>query len=1252
MNFDPRLLRLLSKSKLAFTITIALGLTGGALALWQARSFARIVDQVFLKEQGFLQVYPGLLALLAVILIRTLNTWGYDSAGGAISKPIKRHLRHKLYQHILMRGPVFTSQESTGELVNTAIEGVEVLDAYYSQYIPQVILAALIPLSFLAFIAPVDWISALVMLITAPLIPFFMALIGQMAQLMTRRQWLSLSRMSAYFLDVLQGLPTLKTLGRSQEQGEVIAHVSQRYADTTMGVLRVAFLSALTLELVATLSTAVVAVQLGVRLLYGWISFEQALFVLALAPEFYLPLRMLGTRFHAGMAGVEAGKRVFQVLSDQVSGDQVSGVQVSSDKVSGGKVTSEQASREQGIEKGESEKRIKWKGIPGIDEKQKLLPTIHFRDVKFEYEPGRGIINGVSFSIVPGEKIALVGASGAGKSTLISLLMGFLMPNNGEILVGDVPISEISPEIWRGQIAWIPQKPYLFRDSIAANIRLANPQASREALVKAARLAHADEFIRVLPQGYETVIGERGARLSAGQAQRIALARAFLKDAPLLILDEGTAHLDAGTASQVQEAIQQLSVNRTVITIAHQLSTVRQADRILVMDKGKIVQSGRHVELTQQEGPYRQLLDSDINQQRITREIESFPKIDSLPLVNDNFSPITNYYSQISTHYSPLTLLNRLIRLILPYSGWITLSALLGFATVASSVGLAATSAYIISAAALQPSIAVLQVAIVGVRFFGLSRGVFRYLERYVSHKVTLQVLGRLRVWFYEALEPLAPARLLMHHSGDLLSRIIGDISSLENFYVRALYPPLVAILVAVLLGAYLGMFSAQLAVEILLIFLGACVAIPWLMNYLAKSQGKQVIEKRAELSERLVEDIQGLADLLIYGQEQHQTQRIDNASRDLEASHQKMTTMSGLQNGLMGLFSNLSLWAVLMLAIPMVDVDLVPGVYLAGLALAALAGFEATTPLPMAGQYLGSNLQAARRLFELVDAKPEVVDPPDPLPPPHRFDLEIKGLSFYYPQQYLTPPIPFPDTGEERKVDLTPPTPLPDTGRGEQRPLLSPKRGEKGDGGMREVSPPPFILRNISFSLPHGKHIAIVGTSGAGKTTLINLLLRFWDYRQGSILLGGSELRQYRPNDLRKMMAVVSQDTYLFNATLRENLLLARPNASPEQLMAALVQAQLEDLVGTLPEGLDTWLGEQGVQLSAGERQRVSIARALLKDAPILILDEATANLDAQTKQQVMSAIERAMKGRSVIMVTHHQVGLEAMDQVLILSE
>ena len=571
IKLDRRLLGRARAARLALALAVGLGLLGGVTIVVQARTLSRVVGQVFLSGATLGGVGTLLLAFLILSLVRAGLAWGGEMAANAVARRVKHDLRARLTAHLLALGPAYARGERSGELANTVVEGVEALDAYFRQYLPQLALAALVPLAVLLFVFPLDWVSGLVMLLTAPLIPLFMILIGSLADALTRRQWTSLSRMSAHFLDVLQGLATLKLFGRSREQVRAIAQISDQYRHTTMGVLRVTFLSALVLELVATLSTAVVAVQIGLRLLYGYLSFEQGFFVLLLAPEFYLPLRLLGTRFHAGMAGVAAAQRIFEVLDVQPgSGD-------------GGEPPAA-LSRDPGCH-------------------------LRFEDVTYAYDDGqRPALEGLSFDIAPGEKVALVGPSGAGKSTAAYLLLRFIEPERGTITVGGRPLDGLSPAAWREQVAWVPQEPYLFYGTIADNFRLARPDASLDEVAWAARQAHAHAFIEALPQGYDTIIGERGARLSGGEAQRIALARAFLKDAPLLILDEATANLDPEIEAQVQEAMERLLEGRTALVIAHRLSTVYRADRILVMDTGRIVEQGTHADLLQRGGLYCRLV--------------------------------------------------------------------------------------------------------------------------------------------------------------------------------------------------------------------------------------------------------------------------------------------------------------------------------------------------------------------------------------------------------------------------------------------------------------------------------------------------------------------------------------------------------------------------------------------------------------------------------------------------------------------
>lgn len=1191
MRLDPRLLNEAGKRRPPFILSLGLGLMGGLFSVLQARYLSWAIDGVFLKKQSFQEIQGLVFVMLLVILLRAVTAWGSEVAAGSVAAVVKLDLRARLYAHIAALGPSYTAGERSGELANTLMEGIESLEAYFGQYLPQLALAALVPLTVLIFVFPIDLISGLVLLLTAPLIPIFMILIGSLAEALTRKQWLSLSRMNAYFLDVLQGLTTLKILGRSREQARVINQLSERYRDVTMRVLRVAFLSALTLELIATLSTAVVAVEIGLRLLYGQMAFVQALFILILAPEFYLPLRLLGTRFHAGMAGFEAAQRIFPILSLPAVQDE----------------TQEAA----GMVKHQPH---------GISNSGSIV----FKDVAFQYPDDRAALTGADFSINPGSLTALVGPSGSGKSTVAWLLLRFLEPQAGLILTGDTDLKEIPPDAWRRQVAWVPQKPTLFKDTIAANLCLARPDATSDELMQAASQAGIGDFIHSLPLGYDTMLGEGGATLSGGQAQQIAIARAFLKNAPLLILDEPSSSLDPETEDELQKAIQGLAQSRTTLVIAHRLATVRNADCIVVLDHGKVVQIGRHADLLNQPGIYQELVDAWGDRSGDLHNASPEPDANSMPARYDLAAPgssaglpemntiepaiaIPEPLAPFQSHgrLSNSAVLMRLGKLAWPFSGLILLSTLSGFATVGSGIGLMAVSAYIISLAALHPSVAALQVAIVGVRFFGLSRGIFRYVERYTSHQVTFHILARLRVWFYQALEPLAPARLFAFHSGDLANRLTGDIAALENFYVRGLEPPLTACLVAIMMVVYLQGFNPVIAWT-LLGFLGAGgIGIPWVIGRLSQATGRQIVDARRDLNIALVDGLQGLPELLSFGQARRQHNRIVGLSRRLGLAQRRMAHFFGVQIALSLLAANLGMLVVLILAVPLVSAGRLPGFYLAVITLASLASFEAIQPLPLAAQYLESSLQSARRLFEIVDASPDVAAPPDPLPLPAEFNLEAHDLTFSYPAPSDNIPV-----------------------------------GEKH-----------WKLSLDQFSLPAGKRLGLVGPTGSGKTTLVNLLLRFWEYQNGSILLDGHELRQYDPDNLRGRIAVVAQPTHLFNATLRENILLGSPKASQALIEQAASQAQLDDFILSLPRGYDTWIGEGGLRLSAGERQRVAIARALLKNAPLLILDEPTANLDTVNERLVLEAIRVLMEGRTTLMITHRLVGMLWMDEILVLK-
>lgn len=517
----------------------------------------------------------------------------------------------------------------------------------------------------------------------------------------------------------------------------------------------------------------------------------------------------------------------------------------------------------------------------------------------------------------------------------------------------------------------------------------------------------------------------------------------------------------------------------------------------------------------------------------------------------------------------------RLLVLLIPFWRGILTAVVLGFLTIGSSMALMGTSAWLIAGAALHPSIAELNLAIVGVRFFGISRGVLRYMERLSSHQVTFRLLRNLRVWFYQQLEPLAPARLMGYHSGDLLARIIHDIDTLQNFYLRVVAPPLVALSITVAMLIFTGWLSSILALVILffLVLSGGILPIAaWLSG---RKIGQIAVQARADLNIELLDGIQGMAELLAFGQAQSHFAKIQAANRGYIHHQRGLAQRSILQAVSSNFLVWLSIAVLLWVAIPRID-----GIMLAPLALVTMACYEAFLPLGSAFQNLGSSIEAGRRLIALVDNTP--ADSPVQAVIASNFDVSFENVVFRY--------------------------------------------------GPDELP----ILNHFNLTVPQGTHLTISGPSGIGKSTLINLLVRFWDYQAGDIWLGGRSLREYSSETLRNLIAVVPQNPHLFNATIRENLLLARPTATEAQVLAATQLTGLDGLIATLPEGLDTWVGELGLRLSAGERQRIAIARAILKDASILILDEATANLDRVSQQKILKMLQSEMKGRTVIFITH----------------
>ena len=562
--------------------SIALSFASGLLLITQMGLIAHCVNAVLTQDAGLSDVALPLALLPLLFLGRAGLTYVSERLALYAAIDLKHALRGELLAKLIAKGPILRrdGEDAVGDQVTMLTEGIDALEGYFARYMPAMVMTVLLPLAILAVTLPLDWLSAVVMLVTAPLIPVFMILIGKGTEALNQRQWRKLARLSAHFLDMIQGLTTLKLFNASRREAETVSRMAEDYRRTTMSVLRVAFLSSLVLEFFATVAIALIAVFIGFRLLYGEMSFFSGLYVLLLAPDFYLPLRQMGTHYHARLEAIGAAEKMADLFAPKEQGEE--------EEETGGKTS-----------------QIAPFSLPSSDAAQAV--SITFEEVGYRYPDGSLALKDISFTLPAGASLALVGPSGAGKSTIIDLLLGLIRPSEGRILINGVDLAALPIEEWRAQLAYMPQRPTLFADTIADAIRYGVPDAPPDAVTAAASAANAHDFITALPGGYAHRLKEKGSDLSGGQIQRIAIARALLRKAPLVLLDEPSAHLDRESEETVQQALNALTAKATAITIAHRLHTIREANEILVMDHGAITERGSHTTLLAKGGLYARL---------------------------------------------------------------------------------------------------------------------------------------------------------------------------------------------------------------------------------------------------------------------------------------------------------------------------------------------------------------------------------------------------------------------------------------------------------------------------------------------------------------------------------------------------------------------------------------------------------------------------------------------------------------------
>jgi len=1160
MYFDRRLWELTHGLRGWIALAVLLGLIAAVVGIARFAVLGVLLSQVF-NGAGFWAVAIPALGVAVAVVLRGIVDHHRTMISHRTATRVQEDLRGRLYDKIAALGPAWFAGERTGGVMLSIVDGVEQLQTFFGQYVPQVTVALLTPLAIFAFIAFWDVPVAAVMLVFA-----LVTLIGPSVFLHIERRSShgrhgALKSFGSEFLDGVQGLPTLKAFGQSRAYGRRLANRARELCDTSLRVISIGVMTRGITDCGVAIGAAA-ALSLAVwRVSHGLMSLQALLIVLMAGTEVFRPLRDLRMVLHQGILGQSAAAGINALFAAEPL--------VSSRAANSPRPT-----------------------CP-------LLPTIAFEAVYFAYPGGRGAAHdGLSFTVAAGEKVGIVGPSGSGKSSVARLLLRLFDPQRGTVRIGGQDLRTLDPEVLRRMIAVVHQDTYLFYGTVEDNLRLGKPDAGREELEAAARDANAHEFIMALPQGYATMIGERGVMLSGGQRQRLAIARALLRDAPILILDEALSSVDAENEAVIQQAIDRLSAGRTTLILAHRLSSVIAANRILVLDKGQIVETGRHAELIRRDGPYRRLMGGQAEE----REDElAFAEDDRAATERGDRAEVdtagetaTDAMAEAAAAVGWGATLATLVRIITPWRRRFAIVVTAGIARVAAFIGVGVLGALAVAAVKTGLPFGYLLILL------GLAAplaGLLHWLESWLAHDIAYRLLAEMRIDLFDKLDTLAPAYLVRRRSGDLVALANQDIETIEFFFAHTVAPALVAILVPSTVLVTLAVVAWPIALALLPFVLFAGLA-PVLMRARIDRLGMQARDALGLLGAYVTETIQGLADLVAF-------QAVGGRRRGF------MELVRGYQKTRLALLRDLSSQAAQLeivtglggLAVAVAGARLAAEHQLAAttlplLILLALASFLPISEIANVSRQLADTIASTRRYYAVQRESPAVTDGPlHPPAPAGGSAICFEGVGFSYPAA--------------------------------RRPALS----------------------DIRLKVPAGSTMALVGPSGAGKTTIANLLLRFWDPSIGRILIDGVDLRDFELDHLRTRMSLVSQDTYLFNDTLRANVLLARPEADEAAIRRALEQAALADFIASLPEGLDTMVGERGVQLSGGQRQRVAIARAFLKNAPTLILDEATSHLDAVSEAQVRSALAALMRDRTTIVIAHRLSTVRDADRLAVLD-
>ena len=1226
MFFDPRLWQFTRGVRLRIAATVAMGVLASLVGMGRLALLGWLLARVFAGD-AFSELLVPFALVAAVMVLRGWIEHTRAMVAHRTAARVQLALRKQLYAQVVALGPAHFGLERTGAVMVSMIDGVEQLETYFGEYLPQLLVSFITPLVVFVLLAFLDFPVAALM--------FGFAMFTLLAPASFQR-WdakSSMRRSKAYrgfaaeFLDAVQGLATLKAFGQSTARGRLLAERAREVFRSTMWVLATNSLTrGLTDTGIAVGSAAVLALGAW-RVTQGQMSLEVLLVILMMGIEVFRPQRDLRALLHTGMMGRAAAADIFAVL--------------------------------------DARPKVEPPAVPAeLD--GPLAPVVEFEGVSFAYPGGRRPAHrDLSFRIEAGERVGFVGESGSGKSTIVRLLLRFHDPDTGAVRVGGHDLRRLRPDDVYRNVAVVSQDTYLFHGTVEENLRFGKPDATGEEIEAAARAANAHGFISRLPQGYATVVGERGIRLSGGQRQRIAIARALLRDAPILVLDEALSAVDAQNEAVIQKALDVLMQGRTTLIFAHRLSSVIGAHRILMLDHGSVVETGDHGSLMRAGGAYVRLMGAQAEEsEQSDASLAASPAAGAAGQRDLTLEDLRA--DDAAAQHEPTDAILRaeglgwsgvfreLLRHVVPWKAKFSVVLAFGVVRVATLIGVGVASA--LAVAAVKNGEPYTQY-LVTLAVIAPLAGVLHWLESWFAHDMAFRMLAEMRIALYEKLDRLAPAYLVRRRTGDLVAMATHDVELVEYFFAHTVAPFFVAVLVPAVVIGTLGWFGWPMALA-LIPFLAVVALSPFLARHRIDAQGSRAREAFGDMNAHAVDTIQGLPEILAF-------QRTRARAAEFVARIERHTALR------LPFFSDLTKQTAILEAATGLGglVVVVTGAHLVGsgglepamlpmLTLLAMSAFLPVSEIAHIGRQLADTLGATRRLYAVHSEVEAVTDGPgvESASASARATTPGEAIS---PARSMSPARgPSPDRAA-LSDQATPANVVP---LGPHKDATSRSRGVVDTVGVgieidvRDITFSYFGNRRLAldgatFTVPAGRTMALVGPSGAGKTTVAHLLMRFWDPDSGVIRFDGHDLREYRLDDLRERVALVTQDTYLFNETLRSNILLAKPEATEAALEDAVRRASLEAFVEALPDGLETRVGERGVRLSGGQRQRVAIARAFLKDAPVLILDEATSHLDAVNEQAVRHALEALMSDRTTIVIAHRLSTVRDADRIVVLD-